>query len=377
MKHSTRGPGRTLVAGLAALALVAAACGSDDDEGATEDTAAAGGETTEAAAPADGEGKVVTIFSSIRDVEADRLETAWADFEAETGIDIQHEGSGDIRRRPQAARRRRQRPRPRIHPAARSARHARRVTARSCRWSNLKADVEANDIGGWVELRHGRRQVLRPAVRRQHQEPGLVQPGGLRRRRLRDSPAPGRNCSTSARRSSTTAACRGASAPSPVAPPAGCSPTGWRTSCCARPARRPTTSGSPTRSRSTIRRSSTAVDAVGDIVKNDDFVLERRPEHPAAPPSRRPVLPLLDGGCFMHRQANFYGNQFPEGTTKGPDGQVNAFYLPTVNADDPKVMLGGGEVIAAFSDKPEVARPSPSTSPARSTPTTAWPWATG
>jgi len=56
----------------------------------------------------------------------------------------------------------------------------------------------------------------------------------------------------------------------------------------------------------------------------------------------------------MHRQASFYGNQFPEGTTKGPDGEVNAFYLPTVNADDPKVMLGGGEVIAAFSDEPAV-----------------------
>jgi alpha-glucoside transport system substrate-binding protein len=42
-------------------------------------------------------------------------------------------------------------------------------------------------------------------------------------------------------------------------------------------------------------------------------------------------------------------------TTKGPDGQVNTFYFPTVNADDPKVMLGGGELIGAFNDKPEVA----------------------
>jgi alpha-glucoside transport system substrate-binding protein len=57
----------------------------------------------------------------------------------------------------------------------------------------------------------------------------------------------------------------------------------------------------------------------------------------------------------MHRQANFYGNQWPEGTTKGPDGQVNTFFLPMVNADDPKAMLGGGELIGAFSDRPEVA----------------------
>ena len=78
----------------------------------------------------------------------------------------------------------------------------------------------------------------------------------------------------------------------------------------------------------------------------------------------------------MHRQANFYGNQWPEGTTKGPDGQVNTFYLPTVNADDPKVMLGGGELIAAFTDRPEVAA-SPRTSPAPTTPTSVWPSATG
>ena len=34
---------------------------------------------------------------------------------------------------------------------------------------------------------------------------------------------------------------------------------------------------------------------------------------------------------------------------------MNAFYLPTIEASDPKVMLGGGELITAFSDKPEVA----------------------
>jgi len=38
-------------------------------------------------------------------------------------------------------------------------------------------------------------------------------------------------------------------------PPAGRPPTGWRTSCSAPPVRRPTTSGCPTRSPSTIRRS--------------------------------------------------------------------------------------------------------------------------
>ena len=97
----------------------------------------------------------------------------------------------------------------------------------------------------------------------------------------------------------------------------------------------------------------TAVDAVGQIVKNDDFVVGGAESIPSTSFQESP-LGLLDSSCFMHRQANFIGNQFPEGTTKGPDGQVNAFYLPVVNEGDPKVMLGGGELITAFSDKPEV-----------------------
>ena len=75
-----------------------------------------------------------------------------------------------------------------------------------------------------------------------------------------------------------------------------------------------------------------AVDAVGTIVKNDDYVLGGAESIPSTS-FQEAGLPLLDGGCFMHRQASFYGNQFPEGTTKGPDGQVNAFYLPAVAAD--------------------------------------------
>src|SRR4051812_41807496 len=38
----------------------------------------------------------VSIYSSIRDVEADRLEASWKKFEDCTGITIQHEGSGEF-----------------------------------------------------------------------------------------------------------------------------------------------------------------------------------------------------------------------------------------------------------------------------------------
>ena len=63
-------------------------------------------------------------------------------------------------------------------------------------------------------------------------------------------------------------------------------------------------------------------------------------------------FPILTGNCYMHKQASFYSTIWPEGTKVGPDGDVDTFYLP-VKAGDPKYMLGGGDLIAAGTDKPE------------------------
>lgn len=64
-------------------------------------------------------------------------------------------------------------------------------------------------------------------------------------------------------------------------------------------------------------------------------------------------FPILDGECWMHRAANFYQNQWPEGTVVAEDGDVFAFYLPPMTEDN-RPVLGGGEFVAAFSDRPEV-----------------------
>lgn len=63
-------------------------------------------------------------------------------------------------------------------------------------------------------------------------------------------------------------------------------------------------------------------------------------------------LPILDGSCYMHRQASFYSALWPEGTAVGEDGDVNVFYLPSP-ADGPAYMLGAGDLLGAGSDKPE------------------------
>lgn len=64
-------------------------------------------------------------------------------------------------------------------------------------------------------------------------------------------------------------------------------------------------------------------------------------------------LPVLDGSCGMHRQANFYAAQFVDaGAVIGED--VNVFYLPTISDEFGTVVLGAGTHVVAFADRPEV-----------------------
>ena len=73
---------------------------------------------------------------------------------------------------------------------------------------------------------------------------------------------------------------------------------------------------------------------------------------------------------MMHRQGNFYAANWPEGTDVGPDGDVNAFYLPGSTSEDfGQSRCSGGIYAAAFSDRPEVVAGDASSSPAPSTPT--------
>jgi alpha-glucoside transport system substrate-binding protein len=66
------------------------------------------------------------------------------------------------------------------------------------------------------------------------------------------------------------------------------------------------------------------------------------------------VKPIPAGKCGMLQQASFIANQLPKGTKIAEDGDAFAFYLPPINADVKTPIVGGGEIVAAFSDKPEV-----------------------
>ena len=99
----------------------------------------------------------------------------------------------------------------------------------------------------------------------------------------------------------------------------------------------------------------TALAEVGKILKNDKYVNGGYGDVKtiASTAFQDGGQPILEGACFMHRQASFYAANWPEGTKVAEDGDVWAFYLPSTDAST-KPVLGGGEFVAAFADRPEV-----------------------
>ncbi len=95
------------------------------------------------------------------------------------------------------------------------------------------------------------------------------------------------------------------------------------------------------------------MDAVGAFVKNPKYIgSEAAVKNIATTKFQEGGFPILEGKCYMHRQASFYKDIWPTGTTIGDSGQVSTFYLPSP-AGGPKYMLGAGDIWAAGTAKPE------------------------
>ena len=99
-----------------------------------------------------------------------------------------------------------------------------------------------------------------------------------------------------------------------------------------------------------------ALDAVGAYLKNDSYVNGGlgNIKSIASTTFQDGGLPILQGQCSMHRQASFYAANWPEGTDVSENGDVFAFYLPPMGDEFGNPVLGGGEFVTAFADRPEV-----------------------
>jgi alpha-glucoside transport system substrate-binding protein len=99
-----------------------------------------------------------------------------------------------------------------------------------------------------------------------------------------------------------------------------------------------------------------ATDRVGSILKNDKYVNGGLGgvKSIATTSFQAGGTPITTGKCALHRQASFYANQWPQGTKVAEDGDVFAFYFPAIDAAKGKPVLGAGEFTAVFADRPEV-----------------------
>ena len=119
---------------------------------------------------------------------------------------------------------------------------------------------------------------------------------------------------------------------------------------------RSTTSGSTTRSRSTTRVA-TALDR-GRQDPEEPQVRQRRlrrrqDDRHDVLPGRRPADPRA-ASAHMHRQAIFYAANWPEGHQGRPTTATSSPSTCRPSTPSTKPVLGGGEFVAAFADRPEV-----------------------
>jgi alpha-glucoside transport system substrate-binding protein len=98
------------------------------------------------------------------------------------------------------------------------------------------------------------------------------------------------------------------------------------------------------------------VNKAGTILKNDKYVNGGfgGVKSIATTSFQEAGVPITTGKCALHRQASFYANQWPQGTKVAEDGDVFAFYFPAIDPAKGKPVLGAGEFVAGFADRPEV-----------------------
>jgi len=99
----------------------------------------------------------------------------------------------------------------------------------------------------------------------------------------------------------------------------------------------------------------TALDKVGGILKNSKYVNGGIGDVKsiATTAFQEGGIPITEGKCALHQQASFYAANWPQGTDVSENGDIFAFYEPTVDATKGKPVEGGGEFVAAFNKKTE------------------------
>ncbi len=98
-----------------------------------------------------------------------------------------------------------------------------------------------------------------------------------------------------------------------------------------------------------------AFEIAGEIFFNPDYVLGGTTAILTSPFGDS-ALPLFEDppGAYLHRQASFIAGFFPDYVQEDLASHVNAFYLPPIDEEQGRPVLGAGDVFAVTNDNPEV-----------------------
>ncbi|MFG3418659.1 ABC transporter substrate-binding protein [Micromonospora sp. NPDC049460] len=340
------------IAGVLGLALSVTACGTGNDK---KSDAAGSAECAAYEKYGDNDGKKVTIYSSIRDIEADRLAESWKQFEDCTGIKIDHEGSAEFEAQlgvrvdggnaPDLA----FIPQPGLLKRFADAGKLKPVGA------DTKKMAEENYPADWLKYSTVNGQFYGAPLGSNVKSFVWYSPKTFKEKgwtvpttwddliKLSDQIAA----------TGTKPWCAGIESGDATGWPA----TDWIEDVMLR-TQTPevydqwTTHGIPFNDPKVAE----AVDKAGTILKNEKYMNGGYGgvKSIATTAFGEAGLPITTGKCALHRQASFYANQWPKGTKVAEDGDVFAFYFPAIDPAKGKPVLGGGEFVAAFTDRPEV-----------------------
>ena len=96
-----------------------------------------------------------------------------------------------------------------------------------------------------------------------------------------------------------------------------------------------------------------ALGYITDIWFNDAYVYGGRAAIPSTGFGDAPAPMFTEPpSCWLHRQGNFITSFFPEDAVAGED--YDFFYLPPIDEEYGRPVLGAGDIYAMFNDRPEV-----------------------